>query len=291
MDIRYKLFPYPVLSPFSDDYINSGFIAEIIPVRDMKDIVIKMNVLLDNKELEQMIKEDKAEYVFHIECSQTSYREILKSCSEENIKRIPERKLNGRVTICTFIVAKENLYNYSNSCFNNDYENMSFNIEKGSILAIANQLNIDITKETEELEKIPSIFSVVRRNVDDDLGMQIEMNSDKIKLLLCNQEFYYYRNIASIDAYQPLLHAALVLPALIYVFETLKYCGAEEYEQYEQYRWFKAIEKQLKKYNIEFNREFLENNYSYEIAQKLLGLPIGRGLSAINNIESRDDDE
>lgn len=288
MDIRYKLFPYPVLSSFSDDYINSGFISEIIPVRDMKDIVFKMNVLLDNDKLEKMIKEGKAEYVFHIECSQTSYREILKSSSEENIKRIPERKLNGRVTICSFIVAKEDLYDYTNICFNDDYENMTFNIEKGSILAIANQFNIDITKETEELSKVPSIFSVLRRDVDDDLGMQIEINSDKIKLWLCNQEFYHYKNVANIDAYQPLLHSALVLPALIYVFETLKHCGTEEYEQF---RWYKAIEKTLKKYDIEFNLELLENSHSYEIAQKLLALPIGRGLLSINKIESRDDEE
>ena len=25
MDIRYKLYPYPVLSNYSDDYINSSF--------------------------------------------------------------------------------------------------------------------------------------------------------------------------------------------------------------------------------------------------------------------------
>jgi hypothetical protein len=39
MDIRYKLFPYPMLSNFTDDYEKSGFISEVKVVRDINELV------------------------------------------------------------------------------------------------------------------------------------------------------------------------------------------------------------------------------------------------------------
>lgn len=288
MDIRYKLFPYPMLSNFTDDYEKSGFISEVKVVRDINELVFYFDVLLDNDELNNLIKQNKVEFVFHIECSQTSYRQIVKTSETENVRRIPESKLNGRVNVCSFIVAKESIPNYINSCFNKDYEGLSFHIERGGILAIANQFNIDITKETEDLSKIPSIFSILRRDSDEDLGMQIEIDGDKIKLWLHNEAFNNYKNISNLPVFQPLLHSALILPALIYTFEVLKSSGTEEYEMY---RWFRAIEQTLKKSDIELNKEVLENRPSYELAQKLLSSPISRGLKSIMNIGMEDEEE
>ncbi|KLU64847.1 hypothetical protein DEAC_c31750 [Desulfosporosinus acididurans] len=288
MDIRYKYFPYPVLSTFSDDYLNSGFISEIKVIKDINDIILSLKVLLDDSAMLSLISQNKAEYVFHIECSQTSYRSIVKTSETESIKRIAESKLNGRVSICTFIVAKEDLDRFRSNSFNEDYGNLSFHIKRGGILAIANQVNLDITKETNDLSKIPSVFTVLRRDSEDDLGMQIEIDGNKIKLFLCNEEFYNYKNVAAVPNFQPLLHAALILPALIYTFETLRHSGTEEYEMY---HWFKAIEKALLKSNLEFNQDTLENRPSYELAQKLLASPISRGLKSILTFGMEEEEE
>lgn len=291
MDIRYKLFPYPVLSPFSDDYVSSGFIAEVQVVRDIKEIVFHLNVLMDDGQLQRLIEEEKAEYVFHIECSQTSYRTILSTKDTENIKRIAESELNGKVSVCSFIVAKENLKNYTNENFNQDYGKAAFTIEKGSVLAIGGQTNVEITKEVEELTKIPSIFSILRRDTDDSIGMQIDINGDKIKLWLSNEEFYNYASATNMPAFQPVLHSILVLPALIYTFETLKNAGVEGIDEYGSYRWFKAIERILNKSEIGFNAETLENITSYELAQKILDLPVNRALASLTSIGMEDEEE
>jgi hypothetical protein len=288
MDIRYKFFPYPVLSSFSDDYINCKFITDIKAVRDIKDIVFYLNVFMNNTELQTLISTNKIEYVFHIECSQTSYRAIVSTADLENIKRIPENKLNGKVTICSFIVAKENLKSYTNNMFNSDYGNLVFNIEKGSILAIGGQTNVEIVKETEELSKIPSIFSIIRLDTDENAGMKFELGRDKITIQLANETFYKYKNSISMPIFQPVLHSMIIMPALIYVFETLKNAGIEEYEAY---RWFKAIERILKKSNIELNSSTLDNKPSYELAQRLLDLPVDRALKSLLNVGTEDEEE
>lgn len=287
MDIRYKLYPYPVLSSFSDDYIDCSFISDIKVVRDIRDIVIKMNVIMDNAELQNLIKLNKAEYLFHIECSQTSYRSILKTCDTENIKRISESKLNGKVSICSFIVAKENIPDYKNSKLNKDYGNMVFNISKGSILGIGGQTNIDITKEMDEMSKIPSIFSILRRDVNDNEGMQIDINGDKIKIWLVNEDFYNYKNVCNMPSYLPVLHSMIILPTLLYTFEILKQNGTDEYESY---RWYKSIDRTLKKSELSLDNEYLDNIPTYQLSQKLLDLPIKRALSAMVSIGEEDEE-
>lgn len=288
MDIRYKLFPYPVLSLFTDDYENSGFISEIKAIKDINNIKFYLNVLLDNTELADMIRNDQAEYVYHIECSQTSYREILKTSEIESIKIIPESKLKGRVNVCTFIIAKEKITKFKNNCFNSDYEGLSFSLEKGSILAIANQFNIDIIKDIEDISKVPSIFSILKRDIDEGLGMDIDIDGDKIKLWLNDEDFYNYKIASGLPTLQPILHSSIVLPSLIYTFETLRTSNLEDYESY---RWFRVIEHILKKSDFEFNKDLLEDIPSYQLAQRLLSLPISRGLNSIVDTEMEDEDE
>ncbi|MHB8064257.1 MAG: hypothetical protein ACYDG2_16770 [Ruminiclostridium sp.] len=288
MDIRYKYFPYPVLSPFSDDYVNACFKADINAFNDINNIVFELNVSLVEPELVRLIAQNQAEYVFHIECSNTFYRSIVKTSETKSIKRIAESRLNGRVNVCTFIVAKQDLNHFKIASFNEDYEDMSFHIKRGGILALANQVNIDITKEDHDLAKIPSVFLILRRDSEDDVGMKIEIARNKIELFLCNEEFYHYKNVANFSVFQPLLHAALILPALIYTLETLRHSGTEDYETY---HWFKVIEQALQKSNMELNQETLESRHSYELAQKLLGSPISRGLKSYMSFGLEDEEE
>ena len=67
MDIRYKLYPYPVLSNYSDDYINSSFDSAIEVKREGYNIVISVVSEIKNPELEALIKEGKAAFVYHLE--------------------------------------------------------------------------------------------------------------------------------------------------------------------------------------------------------------------------------
>ena len=120
MDIRHRLYPYPVLSDMTNDYVNSSFGMQLEVSQGMKEICLSIALQLDNKEIEQLIDEGEAEYVIHIECSYTSYRTVIKTDESEIQKRIPEHKLNGKVAICTFIVAKKEIPQYYNSSFNED---------------------------------------------------------------------------------------------------------------------------------------------------------------------------
>ena len=287
MDIRYKQYPHPVLMTDTDDY-NTTFDFSASPTKGIREIIIKGEVNLQDDEMQQLINNNMAEYVVHIECSLTSYREVC--CFSENTfeRHIPEKELNGRVSVCCFIVAKQNLTDYSNSHFNEDYLGISFDIERGSIMAIGGQVNFDVTKETEDLGKIPSIVSICRHAADEDDCMKIDIDNDKIVIILSNSGFQNYKILSAMPKMVPVFHSMIILPALIYVFETLRRDGLDGYQDR---RWYLAIQRALQKSSIELNSDTLSTIPSYELAQKLLDLPVDRALQAISTIGDIDEEE
>lgn len=288
MDIRHRLYPYPVLSDMTNDYVNSSFGMQLEVSQGMKEICLSIALQLDNKEIEQLIDEGEAEYVIHIECSYTSYRTVIKTDESEIQKRIPEHKLNGKVAICTFIVAKKEIPQYYNSSLNEDYGGMHFSLNRGNIIGIGGQINIEITKEVEELSKIPSIFTICRCAADIDESMKFDITGEKIAITLCNKSFENYKVLSGFPAMLPVLHSMLIVPALIYTFEMLRKEGIGEFEDL---RWFKSIKRTLNKNNMTLNEELLDTMPSFELAQKSLDLPVNRAFDALVSMDMTDEEE
>ena len=55
MEIKYRLYPYPVLWDKNDDYKKpSKFLAEVEAKENFKNIKLKINFLLKDKEIEKL---------------------------------------------------------------------------------------------------------------------------------------------------------------------------------------------------------------------------------------------
>ena len=288
MDIRFRLYPYPVLTSVTDDY-RTGISFTCDVRQGIREIIFSMSAQTDDSRILQLIKNDMAEYAYHIECPLTSYRLLIKSTEPSVVRQIPERDLNGQVSVCCFIIAKQDLESYSNPSFNTDYAGLAFDIERGSILAVGGQCSAAITKETDDLAKIPSIFSIVRSADESDTSMRINVDSNKIAVVLDSANFKNYKIMTSMPGKISVFHSMIIMPALIYVFEMLHREGAEEYQDR---RWYQGLRKALQKANLELNAKTLENIPSYELAQKILDLPVNRALrdiSGISDYESEDE--
>ena len=197
--------------------------------------------------------------------------------------------MNGQVSVCCFVVAKKDLAGYSNPNFNADYTGLSFDIDRGSILGIGGQCNITVTKEIDDLAKIPSIFSVCRSADDSDTSMKINVDSDKIAIILDNTNFQSYKIMISMPTMISVFHSMIIMPALIYVFEMLRREGIDEYMNR---RWCQGIRKALERSGVQLNADTLENIPSFELAQKILDLPVNRALRDISSAgENESEDE
>lgn len=287
MRVRYKLFPYPVLCSETDDYLDNQFYVDFKVAKNINEIQFSMSLIMNDEKLQQMIRDKMIEIVYHFECSKTLFRKLYSTNCMEKIISIEEKYLNGRLDVCCFLIARKSFGEYINNNFNDDYDRRSFNIKKGNILAFYNLPKIEFTKNTDELSSVSSIFSILRREDVEKKGITIELDGDKIKIWLGNEEFYKYRDNARNALFQPMLHAILILPTLIYAFDVLAKDGIEEYEQN---RWFKALSKVLETSGITLTAETIDDYGSFELAQKILNFPVNRALQNMNS-DSDEDEE
>ena len=108
MEIKNRLFSYPVLCNETDDYVEGIFHADVKKSQTLHEINLSISINLENHDLKSLIRDGFAQYVIHIECSSTSYREIIKTSSDSVHYSIKLSKLKGEIQILSMLVA-ENL--------------------------------------------------------------------------------------------------------------------------------------------------------------------------------------
>ena len=290
MEIKYRLYPYPVLWNKNDDYKKpSKFLVEIEAKENFKNIKLKINFLLKDKEIENLIKENKAEYVVHIEATSTYFRELISTREAEINYDLKDNDILGRLQMSFFILAKEDILDYKNSNFNEDYSGESFNLKKGNIIAIADSYRFDIEKNDDNLEKVSSIFSICQKETVEQTGMTVDMNSEKIRIALNKTDYINYHQLSQNSNNINIINSIIILPALIFIFEQLKKDFDEN--DFSDYKWFRALGKIFEKNNQSLNKELLENQLSIDLAQRILNYPIERAFNSLKDENDGDDEE
>lgn len=289
MDIEYKLYPYPVLWEANDDYKNSKFDCKVNVTQGIRRLILDMEFTLINKEMKELIKNGKAEFVLHIECPVTSYRNIVKTDLNTSTVELEAKNLKDTIALCPFVIAKEDIPSWVNSNWNDDYDGISFDYEKGGILAIGERLTFDVEKEAEELGTLPSIFTIGKLSIMEPVPVKIEYGGDKIVISVSEgdyekyEAFTRYGNIDTIN----IANGTLINFALLSVIYELKI----NFTAYEDCRWFRAIKAMMKKNDIEFDQQYIENVNPVELVQQLMDNPISKALEGTKAIMMNGVDE
>ena len=290
MEIKYKLYPYPVLWNKNDDYkMPSEFSAEIKTEENFKNTKLKIKFFLKDKEIEKLIRENKAEYVVHIEGTRTYFRDFISTRETEITYDLKDRDILGKLEINFFILAKQDIRGYRNDNFNEDYSSEAFNLKKGNIIAIADGYRFDIEKNDDELGKISSIFSICKKETVEQTGMTVDMSYEKIRIGLNITDYVNYSQLSQNPNKVDSANSVIIFPALIYIFEQLKKDFNET--DYTEYKWFRALENIFKKNGEELNKGLLENEISIDLAQRVLNYPIERAFNSLINEDEGDDEE
>lgn len=292
MEIRYKLYPYPVLASYSDDYVDTSFDVAIDPKKDGHNIRIDFLADLNNPQLTQYLAEEKIKIVYHLECAQTGFRIALQTSNDELTHIISNKKVCGRLQICPFIVAIVDIPEYVNEFFHEDYRGFKFLIEAGCVMAVGKQINIDIDKDINDLSNTPSVFSIVKNADETALCMIVDMDQKKIVIKLPEKDYYNFKSIKDDATFQPVLNSLVVIPSLTYVLEELNRRTADERYEYSSYGWYRAIKKSL---SIRFQCDLESDQFSemnmLEVAQKLINTPLSDALQVLSSGYGNGDEE
>lgn len=281
MNITNRLFTYPVLSDEKDDYKESVFVVDYEHAMEgVNSLKLSFDIAMNCQEIEKLILSGLAEYVVHLECSTTAYREVLRSVSKHIEHTVSIGKINGSLDAVAFVILKRNVSNFSCADWVEDYDGIKFDLFAGSILAYQNLATLDITKDFEEFTNADSIFAVYKRITEEDKPAEINLDSAKIRIGLGSKDYDVYAVYSGKTELQAIFHSMLILPVLVYVFEELKQEGGED--TYHNKEWFLALEKAYSKRGIVFMDEVLNSDKtSYQLAQEAMELPLSKAFAQI----------
>lgn len=280
-----RLFPYPVLTEEGTDYMVSKFKVVIdSALETKKKVKITSEVILDNENLINLISKKEAKIIYHLECSKTKYRTVKDLNIGKNVVVIESNLLSGSLEIIPLIVSTKDISNYLSKDFNREYEENSFDIENGNILAIGKQQRIPITKEIGSPSKITSIFNIIRGNEDEE-RMTVDSSKDKIEIRLPEKDYQLYLAMQNGDKFIRILHSMVIIPALITVLTDAKDQLGSGVQLVSDNRWFKSISKKTKEiFGNDLETELEMPGAILDISQKILDNPLTDSMESLSKM-------
>ena len=272
MEIRNRLFPYPVLCNETDDYQHNLFETEVKVEERLHDIHLTVKFKLDNLAILDLIRMGMAEYVLHLECSMTYFRKVIKTDINEISYSIPKERVNGEIAVLSMVVAKRRIVSFTSEDLNEDYDGESISFDKASILAYQNLPKIQVFKNYEELAGNESLFAVVKVGLPDDEEvhpLSFDLNDDRIKIMVDAKTYacyIHYQQKGSVAM------SLLVLPAVIYMLDELR--GSPE--SFSNKMWFVKMKQYYKSQGLDFIEDIVQGKNIVEAAQEMLKSPIGK---------------
>lgn len=285
MKVKYKHFPHPVLANFIDDF-EDGYFDSKIEINTNNDYYnFKLEFDLNDNDLEKYLNAEKVVFAVHIECPFTSYRKLKILEKRPSGFDIPADLLEGKVEVVSLIIANENIKSYYSDNFSDIFKNYSFDVYKGDILAVGEQLKFNAEKDSDSIKNISSIFAVEASEESNPSALDIDLGGNKIIIYLEEKYFEKFKDLNKNQNLNSVFASLIVTPVLVEIIEKLKNDNGEKIREAEQYRWFRILNKKLKDIDIDLKKpEDIDKN-SVSIVQKLIDRHLER---AFDDIEAKE---
>lgn len=308
MRIGNRIFPYPTLnsnatlSEYKDE-ANFSLRFDVnsdneLPKDEHGMILRNVHFELTDDILINFFMSGKLKCALIVECSATVYRKMFDLDVMPQDVVLQTLDLKGAVDVSAYLWATENIDSYRNTYFDDDYLGYSFDIEKYDILAVDDGFRFRIDVDPIEDNKMPSIFTIVQKNSNDQ-EMDYTYNQNGIVISLSPAYFKRYETIKNKADVNNIMFAIMAIPTLAGSLFDIRSKG-EQYNEIdeivENYSWFKAVCKRyLKVVGTELTMEDFLNIDSLKLAQIVMNHASCNGIKnfadfLIRGVE-RDDGE
>ncbi len=282
MQIRNRLFSYPVYSSTVDDYKINSFSFDYEVESNETTLNINYKVNLANKYILNQLQNNIINLTLLVECAKTAYRNLFVLQDFNGIVSIPASALSAKVELCCLLLANKDFVINNQNGISDDYSNNTFEIKRGFIVGFDNSYSFIVDKDKEDDTKTSSILSVVKKlDLEDYMDVDLD-NDNKIKIQLGDEMYQRFVQLQGQDKLS-VVHSMIVLPTLVFVIDQLK--DLEARKTYQDYYWYRCIDKMLETLNMGIDSATFVSKSSLAIAQELLKLPIKNALISLTTEE------
>lgn len=216
--------PHPVLGvpgDFTEGNFNTKF--QIKSNRQFKAYEFSdLQVDISNKFLHDLFVSKKADFVLKVSCTPTYKTWTFINPTSVSI---PENEVDLLLEVESFLVAKENIDDYFDPTFSDDFGKKLFKIEKRDILALTGPHKIPIRKQDEKVS-LGSIFRFAKIPTDAEIQeLHFDLDGDQITIFYPISTSTFDPVTLLFDKVQGLPYTALnfyIVPALTEAFALIE---------------------------------------------------------------------
>ncbi len=272
-------YPYPVVREYADDYTETKFIGDLEVHLETDGYKVITDFEINNREIQDLIKNDKCTYALEVQCVSTWYRKLYQISQGATINLDPEM-IHERVELTPCIVAKQEIKKFTNDDFVQEYQGIAYNLNVGDIIGIGQKRTFDALYENDIIKNGSSIVDIVGDNTIHEI--KYDFSQSTIKILLPRQEYENYKICGYSKSKYKILNAVIVVPVLV---EAIGIIAIDENNQdkpgdYQNCAWYKTIVVNLKRY-----AENKENEYRQLLEKPFLAVEILLGNNYVNALE------
>jgi hypothetical protein len=262
---RQRAFPYPVLRPDVNDYLDGDFqvTADLQPSGSDMSVVATFQCALSVAEINKEIQRLNASFAIVVSCRETYYRETIFGHENSITRAFPGGALRGEVQISPYVVTRKRIKSFRCALINDEFGAGPFDFSAGSILALDEPKIIYVSRDV--FQPITSIFQLV---VDPNINgseWRLRLNQPKVSIALSaavKEKIDLARNSPKNKA---ILINSIYFASVMQCIRSLR-----DQTDYDDYRWAQVMRQQCHNLGIQLTVED-----EYLISERLMKFPLG----------------
>lgn len=259
---RNKAFPYPVLRPHSDDFVDKEFQSTADFSIDGNTVTVEVSYALSSNDIKKLIKDGYAVYVSVLACRDTYFSVSLPSSTPCTNKEFDNGLFRGEVEVRSYVQITKDV-DFNSSEIHPDFGTDPIKYTKGDVIA---QDETDVFYFDRDLFKpVTSVFDLVKNDNITGGMWELSFDQDHIQIEVSPEMKESLDNARNNPANRAILINSIYFATTMQAIEKLKQPDGA----YNDYKWANIFMHNAHNSSIDiYNRD------SCWIAQKLMKNPL-----------------
>ena len=280
-----RTLPYPLLAPWTNDYVNADFTASVpnAILQNGRHINLTVKFNLTSHALRELVSNDQAKYVALINCSRTFSREEYPADQDdEAVIFLESGDYDQELDLTPYVVAVQEIKGFIAAEHADEFrlhKSNGFDIPSAAILAVGDSSRITL----EDGGSVESIIDLARNDRVEAGTFVIDLGDNRITIYVSKRdkekiETLRMQGISSTE--MAALFPAIYLHAVVEALQSLAVSDHADKQ------WTHSIRRALERASIKVDDDELKSN-ALKYAQILMRQPVGRFLTAFTNPDSK----
>ena len=218
--LKYKVFSYPYLADFTNDYVGSSFTIDVDRRKQRNKLLLTVSYELTNSALQEMVDSGKIRVAIKVTSSTVATSKAF--AFSRGAKSIPARldsmEFEKEVSIAGYLIAEEDFY-IENPQLSPVWSGVKAFVQKGNLIGESNEevIRTDRHKEGETT----SIFSfAIGKGMQEGDPFKIQYENERIVFSMSKEDHQIYNRI-QFRAPESIV-SGILFPCLVDVLSSMK---------------------------------------------------------------------